>query len=82
MLMINLLQESNIGIFLRSMPADIQGNISACTEKWLMGETTHGYPHPAQVCANLQATHERQPFLTVQQAINLQVLKNHLRLAI
>lgn len=79
---INLLQEINISHFLRTLPADIQSNISACLDKWLIGETVAGYPHPAQVCANLQAANERTPFLDVQQAVNLQVLKSHLRAAI
>jgi hypothetical protein len=76
------LQEINIETYLQSMPVDIQGNISVCTEKWLKGETAHGYPHPAQVCANIQASNERQPFLSVQQALNLQLLKRHLHLAV
>lgn len=75
-------QEMNIETYLQTMPKDIQGNISVCTEMWLRGETAHGYPHPAQVCANIQATNERQPFLSLQQSLNLQLLKRHLRQAV
>jgi hypothetical protein len=72
------LQESNIQTYLRTMPADIQQNIESCTEKWLKGETAYGYPHPVQVCVNVQTVNARQPFLTVQQTIDLQILKSHL----
>lgn len=79
---LNLLQEINISSFLRTLPADIQSNITACLDKWLIGETAAGYPHPAQVCSNLQAANERSPFLDIQQTVNLQVLKSHLQAAI
>lgn len=70
--------EGNIQCYLRSLPADILANIKICLEKWLDGESAYGYPHPAQVCGNLLAANGREPFLTPQQAIDLQVLKTHL----
>jgi hypothetical protein len=75
------LQETNVQTFLRSMPADIQENIDVCTEKWLKGDTAYGYPHPIHVCDNIQAANARQAFLTAQQAIDLQLLRFHLRQA-
>ncbi|MFX3639854.1 MAG: hypothetical protein ACE3L7_14560 [Candidatus Pristimantibacillus sp.] len=76
------LQESNISTFLRTMPVDIQLNIESCKEKWLTGDTAYGYPHPVQVCDNALAANARQPFLTDQQSVDLQILKNHLRIAL
>jgi hypothetical protein len=74
-------QEANIHTYLSSMPADIKENIEVCKEKWLKGDTTSGYPHPVHVCANLQALNTREPFLTVQQTIDLQILKSQLNQA-
>lgn len=73
------IQEGNIQTFLRAMPTDIKENIAVCTEKWLKGERAMGYPHPVQVCGNLQALNARQPFLTAQQSVDLVILKSHLR---
>jgi hypothetical protein len=72
-------QETNIQTYLLSMPSDIKENIEVCAEKWLKGETAFGYPHPIQVCDNVQAQNARQPFLTAQQSVDLQTLKFHLR---
>jgi len=73
------LQENNIQTYLRTMPADIKGNIEECKDKWLNGETSFGYPHPVQVCINIQTINARQPFLTIQQSVDLQILKSHLQ---
>ncbi|GKS12802.1 hypothetical protein YDYSY3_38020 [Paenibacillus chitinolyticus] len=77
--LLNPVQESNIHAYLGSMPGDIRENIEACTEKWLAGESSYGYPHPVQVCENIQAVNARQPFLTLQQSLDLLILKNHLQ---
>jgi hypothetical protein len=71
-------QEGNIQTYLGAMPADIKENIEVCTEKWLKGESAYGYPHPVHVCENIQAANTRQPFLSVQQCLDLQILKIHL----
>ncbi|MDH6674932.1 hypothetical protein M2277_005631 [Paenibacillus sp. LBL] len=75
-------QEVNIQTYLYTMPADIKENIKECTDKWLNGESAYGYPHPVHVCENIQAANARQPFLSVQQLVDLQFLKNHLRQAL
>ncbi|MDN4067539.1 hypothetical protein QYF50_06490 [Paenibacillus vini] len=76
------IQEGNIQTYLQAMPADIQANIEECKEKWLNNESAYGYPHPAQVCESIQAYNARQQILTVQQTLDLQILKIHLRQAI
>ncbi|MEE4580550.1 hypothetical protein [Paenibacillus polymyxa] len=72
---VSLVNSFNIKGYLLSMPCDIRKNISQCFEKWLIGENSYGYPHPVHVCQNLQAAHNRQPFLTAQQCQDLQQLK-------
>ncbi|WP_150274166.1 hypothetical protein [Paenibacillus tepidiphilus] len=79
---ISMLHEINILGYLRSLPADIERNISMCIEKWKNGETTDGYPHPVQVCSNLQAANNRMPFLSIQELVNLQLLKIQLTAAL
>lgn len=76
------IQEHNIQTYLSSMPADVQVNIESCKDKWLKGETSFGYPHPVQVCDNLQTINARQPFLTAQQSVDLHILKSHLQQAL
>lgn len=76
---VSLVNNANIKGYLLSMPCDIKKNISLCLEKWLMGENSYGYPHPVHVCHNLQASHNRQPFLTPQQYQDLQSLKSCLK---
>ncbi|WP_155613722.1 hypothetical protein [Paenibacillus peoriae] len=73
---------TNIQMYLVSMPPDVKTNISMCLDKWMSGETTYGYPHPAHVCQSLQAAHHRQPFLTAQQYQDLQILKKCLKTAL
>lgn len=77
--MLTPVQEINIQTFLHAIPIQIRENVESCMEKWTRDETTDGYPHPAAVCANYQMINMRQPFLTVQQSIDLHCLKNHLQ---
>ncbi|KQN96798.1 hypothetical protein [Paenibacillus sp. Leaf72] len=75
---LNPVLSGNIQNLMDSMPLDVCKNIKDCTDKWLQGEVAYGYPHPVQACTNFQAIHDRQPFLTTQQALNLVLLKNQL----
>lgn len=75
-------QQSNILTYVAALPYDIGQNILLCIEKWQNGEQAFGYPHPVQVCSNVLTLHSRQPILTEQQCLDLQILKMHLGQAV
>ncbi|MDN8593214.1 hypothetical protein Q0V21_31275 [Paenibacillus sp. 11B] len=75
-------QHGNILTYVAALPGDIGQNILLCIEKWVNVEQAFGYPHPVQVCSNVQAMHSRQPILTDQQCLDLQILKMHLGQAV